>query len=113
MAHEHHRPAFGGDRAHLPQALALERRVPHRQHLVDQQDLGFEVGGHRKGETDVHAAGVTLHRRVEEPCQFGELDDVVEVGCDLPAPHPEDGAGEANVLPAGELGVESGTYLQE
>ena len=52
---------------HLPEALALERRVADRQDLVDEQDLGLEVRGHGEGQAHVHAGGVALDRRVEEP----------------------------------------------
>jgi len=57
MTHKQHRPPFHGHIAHLPQALLLERRIPHRQHLVHQQDLRVQVGGHREDQAHVHAAG--------------------------------------------------------
>ena len=73
------RAALARDVAHLAEALLLERRVADRQHLVDEQDLGLEVRRHREGEPHVHAARVALHRRVEEPLDLGERDDLVEL----------------------------------
>ena len=35
-----HGAALAGDLVHLPEALALERRVADREHLVDDEDLG-------------------------------------------------------------------------
>ena len=67
-----------GDLAHLAEALALERRVADREHLVDEQDLRLEVGGDGEGEPHVHAARVALDRGVEELLDLGELDDLVE-----------------------------------
>jgi hypothetical protein len=45
VAHEQNRPAVAGGIAHLPEALLLERRVTDGEHLVDDQDLGLEMGG--------------------------------------------------------------------
>src|SRR5262249_31318757 len=47
-------PALGGV-ADLAQALLLERRVADRQHLVDEQDLGFQMRGDGKGQAHEHA----------------------------------------------------------
>ena len=71
------RPCFG-DLVHLAQRLALEGGVADREHLVDEQDLGLEVGGDGEGEPHLHAARVALDRRVEEALDLGELDDLVE-----------------------------------
>ena len=70
---------------HLAEALLLELRVAHRQHLVDDQDLGLEVRGHRERQPHVHAARVVLHRRVDELLDLGERDDLVELPVDLGA----------------------------
>ena len=51
---------------------------------------GLEVGRDRERQPDVHAARVPLHRRVEEPLDLGEGDDLVELAVDLPAAHAED-----------------------
>ena len=78
-----HRSALLGDIVHLSQALLLEGGVADRQHLVDQQDLRLEVGGDGERQPQVHAARVVLHRRVEEPLDLGEGDDLVELALDL------------------------------
>ena len=54
-------------------------RVADGEHLVDEQDLRLEVRGDREREPHVHPARVALHRRVEEPLDLGELDDLVEL----------------------------------
>ena len=64
---------------HPAEALLLELGVADGEHLVDEQDLRFEVGGHGEGEAQVHPARVALDRRVEEPRDPGELDDLVEL----------------------------------
>ena len=67
------------DVVHLAEALLLEARVADRQHLVDDQDLGLEVRGDGEREPHVHAARVVLHRRVDEPLDLRERDDLVEL----------------------------------
>ena len=48
MADEQDRPAAVGDLVHLAQAALLERHVAHGEDLVDEQDLGLEMGRHRE-----------------------------------------------------------------
>ena len=69
--------------------------------------------GDGEGEPHVHPAGVALDRRVEEPLDLGEGDDLVELAADLAPAHAEDGAVEEDVLPAGELRVEAGADLEQ
>ena len=93
------RPRFGR-LLHLAQALALKLGVADRQHLVDDQDLRLQVRGHRERQPHVHAARVALDRRVDEPLDPGELDDLVELRLDLAPAHAEDRAVEEDVLAA-------------
>ncbi len=83
VAHEEDRAARRRDVAHLAEALLLELRVADGEHLVDEQDLGLEVGGDGEREPHVHAARVALDRGVEEPLDAGEVDDGVELAVDL------------------------------
>jgi len=106
-------PLVAGHRLHLRHALALEPGVAHRQDLVDDQDVGVEVGGHREREPHPHPVAVALHRCVEEAVDLGERDDLVEAAGHLGGTHPEDRAAEVDVLEPGELGVEPGADLEE
>ena len=71
------------------------------------------MSGDREREADVHAAGVALHRRVDELLDVGELDDLVELAFDLGLAHAEDRAVQVDVLASGQLGVEAGADLQQ
>src|SRR5688572_27136760 len=94
-------------------ALALEGEIAHRQHFVEQQDVGLEVRCHRECESHVHAARVTLDRRIDEVRDLGELDDGIELAPHLFAAHPEDGAIEEHVFATRELPVKSGADLEQ
>src|SRR5262249_3857250 len=50
---------------------------------------------------------------VEESLDLGELDDLVEAAADLGSVHAEDRAVEEDVLPAGQLGMEARSDLEE
>ena len=113
VADHDHRSAVPGHLAHLAEALGLEVGVAHGQDLVHDQDLAVEMGGHGKGQADVHPGGVPLDLGVEEPFGPGEVDDGVEALVDLLAPHPEEGPVEIDVLPPGELGMESRPHLEQ
>ena len=58
-------------------------------------------------------AGVALDRRVQELLDLGKGHDLVELALDLPALHPQDGAVQIDVFPAGQLRVKAGAHLQE
>ena len=50
MGHEEQRTARSAGRTQLLQAAELERRVAHRQSLIDEQHLGIEVDHHREAQ---------------------------------------------------------------
>ena len=97
----------------LPRHFLLEAHVPHRQHLVHQQDLRLQVGGHGKGQAGAHAGGVAFQGGVDELVDLGKRHDLVELALDLLPAHAQDGAVQEDVLPAGELGVKAGAHLQQ
>ena len=80
MADEHDRAAVASELLDLLGAPPLEALVADGEHLVDEQDLGLDVGGDGEAEAHEHARRVVLHRRVDELLEPGELDDVVEAG---------------------------------
>ena len=113
MADQHDGAALGLQLGEPVQAAPLERVVAHGQHLVDQQDLRFDVDGHRKSQADVHPRRVVAYRLVDEAVQFGEAHDVVEALTDVPRREAQDGAVQVHVLAARQLRVEAGAQFQE
>lgn len=107
MAHEKDGTALARYGFHLRQALLLEGRVPHGQHLVDYQDLRLQMGGQREGEAHVHPARIVFDRGVDEAVHLGESNNPIELTVHLGPPHPEDRAVEVDVFAAGEFGVEA------
>jgi hypothetical protein len=71
------------------------------------------VGGDGEREPDVHPARVALDGRVDELADAAELDDLVELGADLPPAHAEDRAVQIRVLASGQLGMEPGADLED
>src|SRR5829696_8493537 len=69
--------------------------------------------GDRKREPHIHAARVSLHRRVDEFFYLREGDYLVELPLNLCLPHAEDGAVEEDVFAAGQFGVEAGPDFEE
>ena len=110
---EQHGPPRVTELLHPSEAAALELGVADREHLVDEHDLGLQVGRDRERKAHVHAARVALHGRVDEPLDAGELDDVVEALLDLPALHAEDRPVQVDVLAPGQLLVEARPDLEQ
>ena len=113
VADENDRDARAEQAVHVPNALVAEASVADGKHLVDEQDVRFHVGGDGETQAGLHAAGIALHRRVDELAYAGELDDLVFLGLDFPAFHPQDGAVEVKILPAGQVSVEPGSDLDQ
>jgi hypothetical protein len=99
--------------AHLSKRFALEGGVSYGQDLVDQKNLGLEMSGDGEGQSDRHAARVTLDGCVEESLELGEVDDLVESSLDLGAPHPEDRAVQVDVLPSRQLRMKARPHLEQ
>ncbi len=113
VRHHQHRDAAPGQLFHPAEGALLEFEVAHREHLVDNQNIGREVRRNGKAEAGVHAAGVALDRGVDERPHARELDDVVEAIADEAAGHPHDGALKEHVLLAGQVLVKTGCDLDQ
>ena len=110
---EEHRAAGGADLGHAAEAFLLELRVADGQYLVHQEDVGLEVCRHREGQPQVHARRVPLDRRVQETLDSSKINDLVKLANDLRPPHAQDRSGQEDILPAGQLGMESRPHLQQ
>src|SRR2546427_5750249 len=97
----------------MVQAFFLKRNVPNGQYLVNEQNLGFHMGRHRKSQADVHTARVTLHGSVQELLDLGKSNDLVELSFNFAAPHAENGAAQVNVFAARQLGMKSGSNFKQ
>ncbi len=113
MRDEDRRDALALQIAYPCEALHLKLGVAHGEDLVDEQHVGLEVRRNRKSETHVHAGGVPLDRRVDEPFDAGEFDDVGELGRDLAAAHAKDRGAQEDVLATGQFRMKAGTDLDE
>lgn len=110
---QHGGPRTLGDLLHALDAFGGEVGVAGPQHLVDNQDLGFDGGRGGEGQAGVHARGVGLDRLVDEVAQLGEFDDLLLLG-------PNDRRGQAlvgqrgpDVVAAAEFGMEAGAQLKQ
>src|SRR6266853_3771987 len=68
---------------------------------------------HGKGEANIHPGGVVLYRCVEKAFDFGEGDDLIELGPYLRSVHPEDRAIQVNIFPPRELGMKPRADLEQ
>ena len=113
VADEDHRTALRDPLLDSLEALLLESEIADREHLVDDQDLGLEVGRDREREPHLHATRVALHRRVDECPMSANSTISSNLRCDLRALHAEDRAVQKDVLAAGQLGMEAGADLEQ
>src|SRR5262249_43776140 len=100
MRDEHDRSAPLAELENLAEALALERLVADREDLVEEQDVGVEVGCDREAEPHVHPRRVRPNRDVEEIVELGEGDDLVDPLANVRTAEAVDRAVHVDVLPA-------------
>src|ERR1051325_2498955 len=113
MGNEEHRPSLFAYALHLVKTLPLKPHVAHRQYFIDDQNFRFEVCRHRKSETHVHAAAITLHRGVDKSFQLGKSNNLIEVPRDLFPFHPEDRSIQEYVLTTGKFRMKAGPYSEQ
>ena len=105
---EHGDPGLA-DLLHPLEALALERPVPHRQHLVGDEDVAVDVDGHREARD-----GRTCRRSSCRPGCRGTGRRRRSRRCrrtwrrSRPCVMPEHGGVHVDVLATGQLVVEAG-----
>ena len=87
--------------------------VAHAEHLVHQNDVGFQNGGDGEAQLGLHAAGVGAHRLFDELLQLGKGDDLVNLGVNILLSEAQQEAGQVDILPAGELGLEPDAQGQQ
>ena len=97
----------------LAEALALELLVADGEHLVEQQHVGLDVRGDREPESHVHARRVGADRKIDEPLELRERDDLVHHLANPRARQPVDRPVQVDVLASGEIGMEAGAELEQ
>src|SRR3569623_1786360 len=90
-----------------------EEDIAHRQCLIYHHDGCVDVRLYRECQPDEHATGVGLARLVDEIADIREFHDLVETGCNFPLREPKDAAIQEHIFPAREIGIESGTKVQQ
>ena len=113
MGDHEDRAPLGLHLAHPLEALALERLVADRQHLVDEDDVGVDVDRQREPESRGHARRVVLDLHVDERTDLGEVDHVVEDAVHVDLGEAQDRAVEVHVLAARQVAVEAGAELEQ
>src|SRR6266403_285085 len=69
--------------------------------------------GDRKSQPNIHAAGIVLHRCIDELLDFSESYDFIKLTNDFCPSHPQNGAIQVDVFPACQLGMKPGPYFQQ
>src|ERR1700758_4841088 len=80
--HDHGMALFE-DRFYPLKAFLFERSVSYRNDFIQNDNFWVEIRRYRKGQTDVHPAGIVFNRYIDEFLQPGEINDLVELLADL------------------------------
>ncbi len=67
---------FFADLLHAAVALGLEKDIPDRERLINDQDLRLDVDRKRKCQTHEHTARVRLDRLIDEIANLGKIENL-------------------------------------
>ncbi len=90
----------------------LEFLITDRKHLVNHLDICINVRCNGVGETNIHAIGVVLDRRIKKSLDSRKIDNRVKATAKLKLGATEECSVEEYVLTSGKLGMKSGTHFQ-
>ena len=113
MGHEHDRLSRRYQAREGVLALALERLVPDRQDLIEEQDVGVDMGNHREGEPHSHSRREVLELQVDEVLELRHLDDLLEARPSVPGFESHHHAVELDVVASRELVVEPDAEIDD
>ncbi len=72
---------------HLAYTFLLELSVTYRQHFIHDQNFRFQMCGHGKCQSHIHAAAITFDRRVYVAFHFGKGDNLIKLFVNLVLAH--------------------------
>src|SRR4029077_16002020 len=114
MANEkRRRPLRASDILHLAKTFVLELRVPDGEDFIDKYNFWIEMSGDGEGESHIHSARITFHRRVEKFLDLGKGDNLIELSPDFGTSHSQNRAVHENVFPPGQLGMKTGADFEK
>ena len=106
-------PAAATEPIHGVEAFALKARVAYSQNLINDEDIGIEMGGHGKAQAQAHAGRVALDRCIQELCHAGKFNHRVQLGGDLAVFHAQYGAVQIDVLTASEFFMKARAHFEK
>ncbi len=71
------------------------------------------MSSHSKSQSHVHAAGIVLHRGVNELLDLGKVDYLIKLLFNLRLLHAQYGAVQIDVFSPGQFRVEAGAHFQK
>ena len=113
MGYHDDRRAVFTDLLHASVALGLEKDVPDRKRLIDDQDLRLHDRADSKSQTGCHTGGVVLDRHIHEVFEFCKFDDLIVVCIHEFFAVTENGAIQIDVFRRRQFAVESGAQLDQ
>src|SRR5882724_8778751 len=106
MTNKDYSPSPRANVLHFTETFALELYVPDCKYFIHKQNVRFEVGGDREGQSYIHSARITFNGRLEKSFDFCEVDNFIELSSDFIFPHTQNGTAHINVVGSGKLGME-------
>ncbi len=113
VRHEEHGRLLLPQFFEFPDAAVGENRVSHRQRFIHDQNLRIDMNRGGKCQTHIHAAGIFLHRALDEFSDFGEALDQGQVALHLRARDAHDLAVDKHILAPRKFRIETRAQFEQ
>ena len=67
----------------IAHAFLLEEDIANRQRFINDQNVRVDMSDNRKGQPDIHPAGISLDRLINKVANIGEGHDFVKSRIDI------------------------------
>ena len=113
MGYHDDRRAVFANLLHAAVALGLEKDIPDRERLINDQDLRLDVDRKRKCQTHEHTARVRLDRLIDEVANLGKIENLRQLCIHLFFGISHHRTVHIDIFDTGVVLVKSGSQLQQ
>jgi len=97
----------------LVNTFSLKLLIAYRQDLIHDQHIWLDMNGNAKPQPHIHAGRIMFDWHVNEFAQFGKGHNIFVTIGDVTPIQAQHGRIEVNVLPAGQVRMETSAKLQQ
>ena len=113
MADKQDRLAFRLEFLELFIAFGLEKNIPDRKSLINDQNFRINIDGNRKSKTDKHTGRIGFYRLIDKIADIRKIQNILQAGVNLLFGKPVHRSVQIDIFHTGIFTVKSGAKFQQ